>query len=225
MRHDKALLATVFAQPVMMLFLMGFALVQQAGQRAAGRCSIRATRRCRGACCRRSRPPATSSRRGRCGATTPGEQLLQRGDALAFVVIPKDFRRDVERGQPQVQVLVDGSDPLQAARVGGYIGQVAAAFDLDRGDGRGAVAAARRGAVGERRPRRRAPALLVQPDAARSHLLPGGACRHAADEPVHVGDQRRAWSPSARAARTSRCWRCRRRRSSWCSASWCRTSG
>src|SRR5207247_464784 len=34
--------------------------------------------------------------------------------------------------QPQVQVLVDGSDPLQAARIAAYIGQVATAFDLRR---------------------------------------------------------------------------------------------
>jgi ABC-2 type transport system permease protein len=64
-----------------------------------------------------------------------GRRLLQRGDALAFVVVPSDFRRDLERGRPQLQVLVDGSDPLQAARIAGYIGQVAATVDLQRADG------------------------------------------------------------------------------------------
>src|SRR5262249_45222800 len=60
-----------------------------------------------------------------------GRALLSEGTVLAFVVIPQTFRRDIERGQPQVQLLVDGSDPLSAARVGGYIGQVAAVFAVD----------------------------------------------------------------------------------------------
>src|SRR5206468_171492 len=54
--------------------------------------------------------------------------LLQRGKALAVLVIPKDFRRDVERGRPQVQLLLDGSDPLSAARIGAYVAEVAGAF-------------------------------------------------------------------------------------------------
>src|SRR5439155_1592567 len=49
--------------------------------------------------------------------------------ALVFLAIPKSFRRDVERGRPAVQLLLDGSDPLSAARVGVYIGQVATAFE------------------------------------------------------------------------------------------------
>jgi ABC-2 type transport system permease protein len=57
-----------------------------------------------------------------------GRQLLQDGSALVFLIIPKNFRRDIERGQPRVQLLVDGSDPLSAARVAAYIGQVASTF-------------------------------------------------------------------------------------------------
>ena len=45
-------------------------------------------------------------------------------------MIPETLARDVERGQPRVQLLLDGSDPLSAARVGGYIAQVGAALDL-----------------------------------------------------------------------------------------------
>src|SRR6185295_10098795 len=58
-----------------------------------------------------------------------GRALLKSGTALAFLVIPSSFRRDVERSQPRVQLLLDGSDPLSAARVGGYIGQVGATFE------------------------------------------------------------------------------------------------
>jgi hypothetical protein len=57
-----------------------------------------------------------------------GRARLHRGSALAVLVIPPSFRRDIERGRPRVQLLLDGSDPLSAARVGGYVGQVAAAF-------------------------------------------------------------------------------------------------
>ena len=48
-RHDKALLATVFAQPVMMFLLFGYGTVEQAGQRQVGWSSIAATARSRGA--------------------------------------------------------------------------------------------------------------------------------------------------------------------------------
>jgi ABC-2 type transport system permease protein len=58
-----------------------------------------------------------------------GEDLLRRGSALAFLVIPRDFRRDALRGGPEVQVLLDGADPLNAARVGGILRSVAARFD------------------------------------------------------------------------------------------------
>ena len=61
-----------------------------------------------------------------------GEALLRRGTALAFVVIPADFRRDALRGGPEVQLLLDGADPLNAARVGGIIRSVAARFDPTR---------------------------------------------------------------------------------------------
>jgi ABC-2 type transport system permease protein len=133
-RHDKALLATVFAQPVMMFMLMGFALSNRPADVRWAVLDQSHTMLSR----RVLREIETS---GYFAAPRfvwsheEGERLLNRGDALAFVVIPQEFRRDVERGQPQVQVLVDGSDPLQAARVSGYIGQIAAAVDLHRNAG------------------------------------------------------------------------------------------
>jgi ABC-2 type transport system permease protein len=66
-----------------------------------------------------------------------GRELLHTGDALAFLVIPDDLARERERGGARVQVLLDGADPLSAARVGGYISQVGAAFGaLDAPAGR-----------------------------------------------------------------------------------------
>lgn len=58
-----------------------------------------------------------------------GVDRLQKGRATAFLVIDRDFARDVERGGPTVQVLLDGADPLTAARVGGIMTELAAAHD------------------------------------------------------------------------------------------------
>ncbi|HUI28274.1 MAG TPA: ABC transporter permease [Candidatus Kryptonia bacterium] len=130
-RHDRALLATVFAQPVMMLLLFGYALsnkpanvpwlVLDQSRTALSRRLIQDVR----ATGYFLAPHAVAS-------YDEGRALLQRGDAVAFVVIPSSFRRDAERSRPQIQVLLDGSDPLTAARVGGYIGQVAATFDVQQ---------------------------------------------------------------------------------------------
>jgi len=59
-----------------------------------------------------------------------GRRLLKEGACLALVIVPQSFRRDVERGRPQAQLLLDGSDPLAAARIGAYVQEVAAAFEL-----------------------------------------------------------------------------------------------
>jgi len=140
-RHDKALLATVFAQPVMMFLLMGFALSNKPADvrwavldQSNTTLSRRLVQEIQATGYFVTPRPVWSHEAGR--------QLLLQGDALAFLVIPKDFRRNVERGRPQVQVLVDGSDPLQAARVGAYIGEVVARFDLPHAAG--AVAGASR---------------------------------------------------------------------------------
>src|SRR5262245_56648290 len=61
---------------------------------------------------------------------------MRRGKSTALLVIPDDFRRDRERSQARVQLLLDGAGPLTAARIGGYVAQVAATFD---GGGRTAV--------------------------------------------------------------------------------------
>jgi len=127
-RHDKALLATVLAQPVMMLLLFGMALsnkpanvkwiVFDRNQSAVSRRFIEDVQTTG-----YFLPPQSV------WSYDEGQRLLKDGRALVFLVIPKDFRRDIERGRPRVQLLVDGSDPLSAARVAAYIGQVASTFE------------------------------------------------------------------------------------------------
>lgn len=128
LRHDKALLAMVFAQPMIMLFLFGFALstkprnvpwiVLDRNDTAMSRRLVQEI-------------DATGYFLPVESVTSYDEGMarLRRSKAVAFVVIPSSFRRDVERGQARVQVLLDGTDPLTAARVNGYITQVAGSFD------------------------------------------------------------------------------------------------
>ena len=61
------------------------------------------------------------------------ETLLARGEAQAVLVIPDHFERDLARGQARVQLLLDGSEPLSAARVGGIVTSVVTAFRPDGG--------------------------------------------------------------------------------------------
>lgn len=58
-----------------------------------------------------------------------GIDALRRGRILALVVVPLDLERDRRRSGAEVQVLLDGADPIAAARVGAYISAIAAAVD------------------------------------------------------------------------------------------------
>jgi ABC-2 type transport system permease protein len=130
MRHDKAFIGVVAIQPIMMLLLFGGALsnepanvpwaVLDQSHSAVSRRLVEEI----GATGYFLAPKRVAS-------YDDGRALLEHGSAIALVVIPHDFQRDAFRGRPQLQVLLDGADPLTAARVGGYIGQVARAFDAD----------------------------------------------------------------------------------------------
>jgi ABC-2 type transport system permease protein len=128
MRHDKAFLATVTAQPIMMLLLFGLALsndphdvpwaVLDRSQTTLSRrlvAEVEATGRFRA-------PLRTDS-------YDEGRSWLQRGDALVLLVIPPELRRDAARGSPEVQLLLDGADPLSSARVAGIVRGAAARID------------------------------------------------------------------------------------------------
>lgn len=132
LRHDRAFLGAVLVQPVMMLMLFGFALsytpanvpwvVLDQSRTAASRGFLEAVQ----STGYFLTPSAVDS-------YDAGEALLRRGRVVAFVVVPADFRRAAERDRPQVQVLLDGTDPITAARVGGIIRQVGAAYAFRAG--------------------------------------------------------------------------------------------
>lgn len=131
LRHDRAFIAAVFLQPVMTLLLFGLALsnkpanvpwaVLDHSQTSASRRFVEAVQSTG-----YFRPPQAI------GSYDEGRTLLKRGHALAVVVIPPEFRRAMARDQAEVQTLLDGTDPVTAARVGGYIGLVGATFDTAR---------------------------------------------------------------------------------------------
>jgi ABC-2 type transport system permease protein len=127
LRHDRAFIGVVFMQPIMMLVLFGVALsnrpanvpwavLDRSGDASSRRliADIQATGY--------FLPPEsiTSYERAR--------RLLRGGRTLAVLVVPDDFLRQVERGRARVQLLLDGSDPLSAARIGAYVSEVAAGF-------------------------------------------------------------------------------------------------
>ncbi len=127
-RHDKAFLGVVLIQPIMMLVLFGFALsnepanvpwgVLDRSQSALSRRFVEAVR-----ATGYFLPPETVT------SYEDARARLRRARLVAVVVVPEDFGRDAARGRAAVQVLVDGSDPLTASRVAGYVGQIGATFD------------------------------------------------------------------------------------------------
>ena len=62
-----------------------------------------------------------------------GIAALGNGKVLALLVAPVDLARDGAKGEAEVQILLDGADPLAAARVGGYMRAIAAAVDTTAG--------------------------------------------------------------------------------------------
>ena len=182
LRHDRAFMSPSLAQPVDDAAAVRLRALEHARRTCRGRCSTAAPRRCRAASSRRSRRPATSSARRDTELRRQGRELLRRGDALAVLVIPRDFRRDVERGDaPRCSSC--STAPTRSRRARRRLRRPRSR--------RPATSAAHiprdRGAERARSPHRRAPALLVQPDAARPRLLPRRARRHAAHQPLPVG--------------------------------------
>ncbi|MBP1689782.1 MAG: type transporter [Deltaproteobacteria bacterium] len=131
-RHDKPLITTLLIQPISFLVILGVAVsftprnvpwaVLDRSQTAVARRLVSEIETSGYFL------PAT-----RVASYEQGRALLQRGRAIALLVIDRDFARDLERGRSQVQLLLDGADPLTAARIGGAVTQIAAAYDPDVG--------------------------------------------------------------------------------------------
>ncbi|MGH7895095.1 MAG: ABC transporter permease, partial [Candidatus Binatia bacterium] len=130
LRNDAAVMAMMLAQPVIMVLLFGGALTytpRHVPWVVLDRDGTALSRRFVESVARTAYflPPRPVY------SYREGEALLARGAALALIVIPESFERDAERGRGHVQLLLDGSEPLSAARVGAIVGAVATAFRPD----------------------------------------------------------------------------------------------
>ena len=128
LRHDRPLMATLLVQPVTFLVILGMAVSftpRNVEWAALDRSDTAVSRRLV------SEIEISGYFRPvrRIASYEEAARLLQTAEILAAVVIDRDFARDLERGAPTIQVLLDGADPLQAARIGGAITRIAASFD------------------------------------------------------------------------------------------------
>jgi ABC-2 type transport system permease protein len=127
-RHDQAFLGVVLMQPIMMLVIFGLVLSNKPANVPWAVLDRNASATARRLVAEVQATGYFRSPFRTIASYDEARDLLRRGKALAVLVIPQDFGRDVERGRPHVQLLLDGSDPLSAARIGAYVGEVAAAF-------------------------------------------------------------------------------------------------
>ncbi len=128
LRHDKPLIATMLIQPITFLIILGTAVSFTPRNVPWGVLDRSDTAVAR----RLVSEIATSGYFQpvrRIASYEQATSLLQTGKLIAVVVIDRDFARTVERGRPTIQVLLDGADPLQAARIGAAISRIAAAYD------------------------------------------------------------------------------------------------
>lgn len=130
-RHDRALIAMVIAQPIVMMLLFGGALRNEPANvpwAVFDRDGTALSRRLVSEIQTTGYflPPA------RVTSYEAGRALLGTGAVVAFLVVPETFRRDASNGRPEVQLLLDGTDPIAAARIGAYLAQTAARFETRR---------------------------------------------------------------------------------------------
>lgn len=124
MRHDTAFLGMVLGQPVVMLLLMGAVLSTEPWRvpwvvlDRSGSTLSRALVAEIGTTGRFEAPQRVTS-------LDEGRERIHRGEALAMLVIPPELRREADRSQARVELLLDGSDPLTTARVAGIVSGVA----------------------------------------------------------------------------------------------------
>jgi ABC-2 type transport system permease protein len=127
-RHDKAFLSMVFIQPWIMFSLFGFVLSNRPAnvpwgvlEQSHSSLSRRIVQELQAT--GYFLPPE------RVASYEDAHERLRTGELLAVLVLPQSLARDAERGGARLQLLLDGSDPLSAARIGAYVSQVAAAFE------------------------------------------------------------------------------------------------
>lgn len=128
LRRNPLMIGAVVAQPVIFLLLFGFVLSSKPANvpwgvldQSHSSLSRRLTAEVQASGYFLPRRAVTSYEEG--------VAALRTGEILALLVMPEDFAREAGRGAPEVQILLDGADPISAARVGGYMRAIAAAVE------------------------------------------------------------------------------------------------
>lgn len=127
LRHDQTVFVSVIVLPIMMTVIMGLGLSfkpERIRWAVLDHADDSISRRLVGDISADTAFLAPV----RVTSQSAGHAMLAAGELNALVVIPYDFRRELERGRARVQVQLDGSDPITAARVGGFIAEIAAAL-------------------------------------------------------------------------------------------------
>lgn len=130
LKHDATVFQNVLMQPIMLLIVMGFGLrfsPQDVPWAVLDRSNTAASRQL----VADVQMSGYFTEHQDLTSYAVAHDLLKRGVVAAVLVIPDDFRREIGLGRPNVQVLLDGTDPLTAARVAGYITQIASRFQGD----------------------------------------------------------------------------------------------
>ncbi|MCC6849066.1 MAG: ABC transporter permease [Deltaproteobacteria bacterium] len=127
-RHDRPLLVAMIVQPVSFLVILGMAVSftpRNVPWVVLDRSDTTASRRL----VQDVQASGYFLSPARVASYDDGVARLHDGRAVALLVVDRDFARQIERGTPTVQVLLDGADPLTAARIGGVLAEIAAAHD------------------------------------------------------------------------------------------------
>ena len=130
LRHDRAFIGVVVLQPIMMLLLFGLVLSnkpQNVPWAVLDRNATPTSRRL----IEDVRATGYFLVPQSIASYAEARARLRAGRVLAVLVVPEHFRRDVERSRPRVQLLLDGSEPLTAARIAGIVTSVGATFPTD----------------------------------------------------------------------------------------------
>jgi ABC-2 type transport system permease protein len=128
LRHDRTLIGMLVAQPIVMLLIFGLVLsnkprnvpwaVLDRSDTTVSRKLVHDLR----ATGYFLEPVAVTS-------YPDGRDRLHDGKSLVLLVIPREFAADLGRGTAQIQLLLDGSDPLSSARIAGYVSAAVATFE------------------------------------------------------------------------------------------------
>jgi ABC-2 type transport system permease protein len=128
LRRSPLLIGAIVAQPLIFLWLFGFVLSSEPANVPWG-----VLDQSRTALSRRITAEIQASGyflpKRDIASYDDGITSIRKGEILAFLVLPVDLARDAMRGTPEVQILLDGADPISAARVGGYMRAIAAAVE------------------------------------------------------------------------------------------------